>query len=56
MTYYCTCVLSHFFFITLLIFQLQDPAISYDINEGDDDPFPRYDVSGKFIKLSFRIA
>ncbi|XP_024879429.1 neuroendocrine convertase 1-like isoform X1 [Temnothorax curvispinosus] len=23
-----------------------DAAISYDINEGDDDPFPRYDVSG----------
>ncbi|XP_036141691.1 neuroendocrine convertase 1 isoform X2 [Monomorium pharaonis] len=23
-----------------------DAAISYDINEGDDDPFPRYDKSG----------
>ncbi|XP_025986584.1 neuroendocrine convertase 1 [Solenopsis invicta] len=23
-----------------------DAAISYDINEGDDDPFPRYDDSG----------
>lgn len=21
----------------------QDPEISYDCNEGDDDPFPRYD-------------
>lgn len=26
----------------------QDAAISYDVNEGDDDPFPKYDVSGNF--------
>ncbi|PBC28818.1 Neuroendocrine convertase [Apis cerana cerana] len=23
-----------------------DPDISYDVNEGDDDPFPRYELSG----------
>nr|XP_031848985.1 neuroendocrine convertase 1-like [Nomia melanderi] len=23
-----------------------DPEISYDVNEGDDDPLPRYEVSG----------
>ncbi|XP_033332033.2 neuroendocrine convertase 1 [Megalopta genalis] len=23
-----------------------DPEISYDVNEGDDDPLPRYDLSG----------
>ncbi|CAK9819682.1 Neuroendocrine convertase 1 [Anthophora quadrimaculata] len=24
-----------------------DPSISYDVNENDDDPLPRYDITGK---------
>lgn len=31
----------------ILFLLIQDPDISYDVNEGDYDPFPRYELSGK---------
>lgn len=33
--------------LEFLFLLIQDPDISYDVNEGDDDPFPRYELSGK---------
>lgn len=29
------------------IFAFQDPEASYDFNDNDNDPFPRYDITNE---------